>query len=351
MSPGIDLLLRSPNSYDLAARALADMRRCKVWPTPLNFELWVQIVAEPSCPLATEVDRMIAAGEAITEVKSAELAAVHLTHHMSGDNLSSASAKLAQQIDTISRALADAQREHADYGRTLAGATEVFAKADPPVLVQMIKTLTAATRLVQSQSSALEKRLNDSTSEVERLQQRLDIVRRDAMTDALTGLANRKAWDEGIDKAVSQAARTGEPLSVAILDIDHFKRFNDTWGHQTGDQVIRYVASVIDRIGAPPRLAARYGGEEYAIALPGDTAAGTVTLLEAARLEIASRRLKRRSTNQELGAVTVSIGVAQYRRGESAAALVERADVALYASKHGGRNLVTNGEVALQSVA
>jgi diguanylate cyclase len=351
MSPSIDLLVRSPNAYDLAARALVDMRRCKVWPTPLNFELWIQIIAEPEGALAKEVARLIAAGEAITETKSAELAAAYLVNHISGDNLSAASAKLATQIDTIGRALADAQREHADYGRTLAGATAVFAQADAPVLAQMIATLTQATRLVQSQSSALERRLQDSTSEVERLQQHLSVVRRDAMTDALTGLANRKAWDEGIDKAVAHASAKGEPLAVAILDIDHFKRFNDTWGHQTGDQVIRYVASVIGRVGAPPRLAARYGGEEYAIALPGDTAEAATNLLDTVRLEIASRHLKRRSTNEDLGAVTVSIGVAQYRPGESATSLVERADVALYASKHGGRNLVTNGEIALQSVA
>ncbi len=351
MPPGIDLLLRSPSAYDLAAHALAEMRRCKVWPTPLNFELWTQIVAEPTGPLAAEVEQLLAAGEAITEAKSTELAAVYLAHHVAGDNLSAVSALLAQQIDTIGRTLADAQRDHADYGRTLAGATEVFAQADQPVLSQMIQMLTAATRMVQNQSSALEKRLQDSTSEVERLQQRLDVVRRDAMTDALTGLANRKAWDEGIDKAVAQAEKTGAPLSVAILDIDHFKRFNDTWGHQTGDQVIRYVASVIGRVAADPRLAARYGGEEYAIALPGDTAEVTAALFDTVRVEIASRHLKRRSTNEDLGAVTVSIGVAQFRRGETAASLVERADVALYASKHGGRNLVTNGEASLQSVA
>jgi diguanylate cyclase len=351
MSPGIDVLIRSPNAYDLAARALAEMRRCKVWPTPLNFELWIQIVADPSGRLAKDVESVIAAGEPITEAKSAELAALHIAHHISGADLSDASEKLVRQIDTIGRTLAEAQREQADYGRTLAGAREVFAQADPPVLAAMIKTLTDATRLVQTQSSALEKRLNESTSEVQRLRQNLDLVRRDAMTDALTGLANRKAWDEGVEQAVAHAARSGEPLSVAILDIDHFKRFNDTWGHQTGDQIIRYVATVIGRLGESPRLAARYGGEEYAVALPGDTAEITASLLDAMRLEIASRRLKRRSTNEELGAVTVSIGVAQYHRGESAASLLERADLALYASKHGGRNLVTNGEAAMKNVA
>jgi diguanylate cyclase len=351
MSPGIDVLLRSPSAYDLAARALADMRRCNVWPTPLNFELWLQIVADPSSVLATEVERLFAVGEPITEAKSAELAAVHLAKHAYNADLSAASGNLVRQIDDIGRTLAEAQRDHSDYGRTLAGASEVLALADPHALAKMIQTLTDATRLIQSQSSALERRLNDSTGEVQRLQQHLDVVRRDAMTDALTGLANRKAWDEGIEKAVAEAARSGEPLSVAILDIDHFKRFNDNWGHQTGDQVIRYVASVLGRLGVAPRLAARYGGEEYAIALPGDTADAMASLLDTLRIEIGSRRLKRRSTNEELGAVTVSAGVAQYRSGESAASLVERADIALYASKHAGRNLVTNGEVALKTVA
>jgi len=347
MASNIDLVLRSPSSYDLAARALAEMRRCKVWPTPLNFELWTEVLAEPAGALATAVQRLINAGEPITEAKSEELARIYLPHRISSEDLRTASDKLVRQIEATGRALADAQREHAHYGRALAGATEVFETAEPQILASLIKTLTEATRLVQTQNSALEQRLNESTSQVQRLQENLETVRRDSMTDTLTNLANRKAWDEGIEKAVAQAARRHDVLSVAILDIDHFKRFNDTWGHHTGDQVIRYVASVIARLGKGPGLAARYGGEEYAIALPGETAESAVSLLDAMRLEIGSRCLKRRSTNEELGAVTVSIGVAQYHWGESAASLVERADFALYASKRGGRNLVTNGEVAL----
>ena len=134
-------------------------------------------------------------------------------------------------------------------------------------------------------------------------------------------------------------------VSVAVLDIDHFKRFNDTWGHQTGDQVLRYVASVIGRVGdTPPRTAARYGGEEFSIVFPGEDAASVCALLDAIREEIGSRMLKRRSTNEDLGAVTISMGVAQRYANESPASLVERADKALYASKRGGRNRVTNAE-------
>jgi diguanylate cyclase len=129
-----------------------------------------------------------------------------------------------------------------------------------------------------------------------------------------------------------------------VLDIDHFKGFNDTWGHQTGDQVIRYVASVIGRVAAPPRFAARYGGEEFAMIFPRESAAIVAGTLEEIRVEVSSRMLKRRSTNEDLGAITISSGFAERRPGETGHSVMERADAALYTSKRGGRNRVTAAE-------
>jgi len=169
-------------------------------------------------------------------------------------------------------------------------------------------------------------------------------VRRDAMTDALTNLANRKAFDEELLRACDQAEADNSVVTLAVLDIDHFKRFNDTWGHQTGDQVLRYVASVIGRISKNPRVAARYGGEEFAVIFPGEGALQVEMALNAIREEIGSRALRRRSTNDELGAVTISAGLAERRPGETGTLLLDRADEALYASKRGGRNMVTNAE-------
>jgi diguanylate cyclase len=171
------------------------------------------------------------------------------------------------------------------------------------------------------------------------------------MTDALTTLANRKALDEGLAKMCADAESSGRPLALAVVDIDHFKRFNDTWGHQTGDQVIRYVASVMGRVGEQPRLAARFGGEEFAILFPCEQMAEVASELDAVRREVGSRTLKRRSTNEDLGAVTISIGVAQYQKGEGAAGLLERADAALYASKRGGRDKVSCAETAQAEAA
>ena len=193
-------------------------------------------------------------------------------------------------------------------------------------------------------SETLEKRLDASTREVARLREHLEQVRRDAMTDALTNLANRKAFDEHLEAACTRADAEDGALTLAVLDIDHFKRFNDTWGHQTGDQVLRYVASVMGRVAKDPRIAARYGGEEFAMIFPNESLGQVESALEAVRKEIGSRSLRRRSTDDELGAVTLSAGFARRRPGETASALLDRADAALYASKHAGRNRVTSAD-------
>ena len=160
----------------------------------------------------------------------------------------------------------------------------------------------------------------------------------------LTNLANRKAFDEELERACAEADEENASICLAVLDIDHFKGFNDTWGHQTGDQVIRYVASVIGRVAAPPRFAARYGGEEFAMIFPRESAAAVAATLEEIRVEVSSRMLKRRSTNEDLGAITISSGFAERKPSESGHSIMERADTALYASKRGGRNRVTAAE-------
>jgi diguanylate cyclase len=261
------------------------------------------------------------------------------------DEIRDAGALLTKELRTVSSALATANKSQEAYGRTLAGAgAGLDAAADAPAVRELVQSLSQATRKMQQVNASLETRLQASTQEIDRLREHLEQVRRDAMTDALTKLANRKAFDEELARLVAEAAETGQPLSLAVIDIDHFKKFNDTWGHQTGDQVLRFVASVIGRVGAPPRIAARYGGEEFGLIFPGETADRLDFRVNKVREEIGSRILKRRSTNEDLGEITISAGVAQLRAGESMASLIERADEALYASKHEGRNRVTNAE-------
>lgn len=348
----IELSLRGPGSYALAATALQAMQAVGVWPTPLNFEIWLHVVADADGPLSQAIHALTAAGEAITEARSEELAARFLPRGRLDEEIRDAGQHLDLQLEQVARAITSAQKSTADYGRTLAGASRQLEPEAPPADVKrMIETLASATRRVQRENDTLEKRLNTSTDEVRRLREHLESARRDAMTDALSNLPNRKAFDLGLARACEASEADASPLTLAVIDIDHFKRFNDTWGHQTGDQVIRFVASVIRKHGGAPRLPARYGGEEFALVLPGEGAAEAGQLLETILLEISTRALKRRSTDEDLGAVTVSAGVAQRRHGESLAMFVERADAALYASKHAGRNCVTSAEAPARAKA
>ncbi len=348
----IELALRSPASYRLAASAVAKMQAAGVWPTPLNFELWLHVAADAEGPVSCAIDALTRAGEAITEAKSEELAARFLPQGQLDEQVRDVGQHLDVQLTKVAQAITSAQTANADYGRTLAGASRDITPEAPAADVKhMIETLATATRRVQRDNDTLEKRLTTSTDEVRRLREHLENARREAMTDALSNLPNRKAFDQGLARACEQAEATGAPLTLAVLDIDHFKRFNDTWGHQTGDQVIRFVASIIRKAGDSPRLSARYGGEEFALVLPGERADAAMSILDTIRVEISSRALKRRSTDEDLGAVTVSAGIAERRLGESLAAFVERADAALYESKRTGRNRITNAEAPAQAEA
>jgi diguanylate cyclase len=251
---------------------------------------------------------------------------------------------LSKELEAVSKAIQNAQKTNAAFGKQLAGASKSLdGSTDVEAIKTVVTSLTEATRRVHKENQSLETRLADSTAEVERLREHLEQVRRDATTDGLTNLANRKAFDDELDRACQEGDEAGTSLCLAVLDIDHFKGFNDTWGHQTGDQVIRYVASVIGRVAAMPRFAARYGGEEFAMIFPREAPRSSATL-EEIRVEVSSRMLKRRSTNEDLGAITISSGFAE-RKSERERSLAHgarrRGAVRLQARRpqprHGGR--------------
>ena len=344
MSADLQSSLRSAQAYDFARKALEMMEAHRVWPTVRNYTLWLHYVTETDSPLAQEIDRMIAAGEAITETIGEHLAAQFLPESQVNGGILEAGDVLSAELHSVSRAIENVQRSTEEYGQELATASERLS--DEKQVQSVVQDLTVATQKVQADNKTLESQLAETTAELGRLRENLDQVRKDAMTDGLTGLTNRKAFDERLASTAGASETDGRPMALAIIDIDHFKGFNDAWGHQIGDQVLRYVSSVIGRMGATPRMAARYGGEEFAIIFPNEGGRTAMAVLEEIRTEVSSRSLKRRSTNEDLGAITVSAGVAERLKGESVTSLVERADAALYASKRAGRNRTSTAPAA-----
>jgi diguanylate cyclase len=343
MNNDIEISIRSPSAYSLANEALRLMQEHGVWPTPINYELWLYVAGDPESALAQEIQRLVKAGETITEEVSESLATKFIARLKLNDEVRDAGLKLTRELQSITEIITEAQKAQKTYGETLVDAKATMKGIEADSLQSLVQNLTEATNQILAHHTELETRLSDSSREVNRLRKHLDQVRMEAMTDALTNLANRKSFDEALDMHCENPDNAN-PLTLAVIDIDHFKRFNDTWGHQTGDQVLRYVASVLARIGRAPRMAARYGGEEFGLLFPGESVASVERLLNEARQEIASRVLKRRSTNEDLGTVTISAGVAERDYGEDAFDLLDRADKALYQSKNGGRNKVTVAE-------
>ncbi len=162
-----------------------------------------------------------------------------------------------------------------------------------------------------------------------------------ASTDALTGLANRRAFEEGLDDAWQGAVRTRAPLSLLMIDADCFKAFNDVYGHPEGDCALQAVAGCIRRcLYRPGDLGARYGGEEFAVLLPGVDAAGALVLAERIRGAVLALGVAHRDNPAGLVSVSVGVAVTRPRFGEAVGLLVREADAALYEAKRAGRNRV-----------
>jgi diguanylate cyclase len=206
---------------------------------------------------------------------------------------------------------------------------------------RILEALVSHTQSLQSAQSSMRRRLNESTTELERLRLELQAARREAATDPLTGLLNRKGLEAAIEQAILERPSEGAPLCLLMIDIDHFKRINDQYGHLLGDKVLRLVGATLSQSIKGRDTAGRYGGEEFAVLLPDTPLEGARTLADQIRMAIAAGRILRMDNRQPIGQVTVSIGLTAYRLGEEPAQLLQRADEALYQSKRSGRNCVT----------
>ncbi|MEJ1961681.1 MAG: diguanylate cyclase [Gammaproteobacteria bacterium] len=175
-----------------------------------------------------------------------------------------------------------------------------------------------------------------------------DALRVQSTRDPLTGLYNRRFLDECIDRELSASLRSGSPLSVLMLDLDHFKQFNDTFGHQCGDHALRDVAATLNRAVRRSDIVCRFGGEELVVLLPGTSSEQACVVAEKLRVDV--ERLVIRHHDEVLGGLTMSIGAATSPgQGRSSTELLRAADVALYAAKRGGRNRVV-AQMAIPAV-
>ncbi len=244
---------------------------------------------------------------------------------------------VAEVVDSL--ALASNSAEH--YGLVLADFVD-GTEADQGTELGRAAAMLDETLLMAASNRRLGERLDTSSREIELLRQHLERLEREASLDALTGVANRKSFDAALRESVVRANHDDKPLTLLMVDIDHFKQFNDTHSHLLGDQVLKLVARYMTKCIKSQDILARYGGEEFGVILPGIGLDDGLRVAESIRRYVASKHVVNRHTGETLGQITLSIGAAAYRAGETAAGLVNRADEALYAAKGAGRNRVVS---------
>ena len=326
---------------ETAEKAIGLMMSHRVPSTPQNFTVWYTYVSGREPDLVRAIDLMLEKKAEFGSYENAELFEKFFGFTKEGARIQEASEQIDCSVKEMSRFLTEAAEGTESFKASLETSLDGIQKAgSAEELRSVIGALAEETGHMLERSRTLEERLKNTTGEIEALRRSLEEVRREAMTDALTGIANRKYFDIHLRTSALHAMENGTPLSLMLVDIDHFKKFNDTYGHQTGDDVLRLVAHTLASNTKGRDTAARYGGEEFAVILPDTVLETSRILAEKIRTSISTKRFRKKQTGEELNTITISLGVAQYRPGEALVDFIQRADDALYQAKRTGRNKV-----------
>ena len=326
---------------ELAHAAVASMTRFGIAPTPINFTIWYEYHAGRDPALSRAIDALVATHKPFTPDTTLQLYEEFLNPARMLRTSRDTTEKLQHAMDELRSFIGAAEQDTRSYGDKLEDFSDKLdTHGNGPAFGSLVGAMLQETRSMQERNLSLEERLAETTAEVQQLREHFEQARREALSDSLTGLANRKNFEQTLTLFAKAAQDDDEPLSLMLLDIDHFKQFNDRHGHQTGDTVLQLVARTLSDNVKGQDLAARYGGEEFALLLPRTRADQAMKLGENILTLVGTRKLVKRSTGEELGRITISAGVAEYRIGEALSSFVQRADAALYNAKDAGRNRV-----------
>jgi diguanylate cyclase len=327
----------SDHTLQIAEKTIEKIKTLSLPADPPSYQLWYTYISGYNSELNNRIDRTLALGgtPSLTELDEIYLDLIA----PKDQNVGPIGTKLSQEIEKMVSVLSDVV---AATSETRNDCVEVARNLAQPVdqksLREIADSLIASLRSIETQHATLEKQLESSKGELQSLQQALTMVAVEASRDPVTGLANRRCFDRTMEAITERAKNDRLPFSLLMIDIDHFKRFNDRLGHLIGDSILKLVGTVLNQSAREDDMVARFGGEEFAMILANADLDTALMVAERVRVKIMGREMKRRSTGENLGTITVSIGAATYRTNEDPRNLIKRADACLYEAKATGRN-------------
>jgi len=329
---------KSDDIEDVSGSTLARMKELAIPVTPSNYLVWYTYCAQSNPGLSSHINQLLQKNLPFTEDVNQ-----HIHKRYFGEDhqksLEALRGTIGQIIKQTGQELGSISLEMTQYKSALnTGAKQLESEPQEPSKV--ITQLLRSTQNIRETANDSSKSMAQLSLEVESLRAEVEQLTEDASTDALTGISNRRVFDAEYKQLLTSANKLGYSFTLLIIDIDHFKKFNDTYGHTIGDMVLRYVAKTLEKMTKGQDLAARYGGEEFAILLPDTDLRGGVAVAEQIRHAISKQSLKVGKDRRSVGKITISIGVAQHQEGDRGERLINRADERLYKAKNEGRNQV-----------
>ena len=318
--------------------ALNYIARYKLAYNPITFALWYEYAAGRNQKLIKEIHALQKENNAMDFKVILKL----FRKHVAGNQLLLAEKKtsefqsiltqMIQQLGHSNSELNDQGNTLKTYARNLGQTTSLDAVSS------IAKNIVLQTKAMVAAGRTLKNHMDTTASEIDILKKELEGIKQAAKTDMLTGLLNRRGFDEVLFEAIDHAVADNKALSIILTDIDHFKHVNDSHGHLVGDNVLKMVAKLLKEHIKGKDIATRFGGEEFILILPETHLDGAFVLAEQIRNSLQTMRWIIKDSGDALGSITISLGVAQYKPDETVKSLIERADNALYLAKKKGRN-------------
>jgi diguanylate cyclase len=324
--------------WDYAKATLDALHDHGLRPTPELYHVWFVYYAEENPEILRVIDAVKASGEAIGEETLLQLYYRYIFDRQAADFLQRGMEDFSDVVENSDASLTSTRDELRVYGDVLGKAEESLLAGEK--VAEVIRNVALHTGRMQTTVESLHEQLGDYLNKIAHLQRELHETRERSYTDGLTRVSNRMHFEETLASCCVEfdTGSIDEPFCVMMVDLDQFKVVNDKYGHRIGDEILVLIASMIKANTKGRDLVARYGGDEFAILLPQTPLKDAMMLADDMSKRIAAREVRAKSSGTSFGHMTVSVGVAEYVKGEGAAKVVDRADNALYRAKKNGRN-------------
>lgn len=325
----------------MAKHALGLMLDHNLEPSPESYKVWYTYVEGSNPDLCRAVDESLAKEGRLSDDAISEIHYQFFSVEAELDRARQVSENLRETMQGVQNRLEATLEEHRDYTGKLGDHSEnLTGPLNENALHGIVRQLLNDTTRIIHCNSSLETQLGSSLKQIKNLRSDLSVIQEEALTDALTGLYNRRHFDAQLEAKTRVADETGKALSLLMIDVDHFKTFNDDYGHLAGDEALKYVGKCVRQCVRGRDIPTRFGGEEIALLLPETELGDAATVGNNIRAALAGHGLKDKRTGELVRPITISVGAAKHLGGESSTHFVARADKALYQAKDEGRDRV-----------